>query len=178
MHSHLILCSDYAFYARPNGWPLPLCRSWKIHIAPRSLPRPFLKKENIKMKLENKRRGKIFLPESGNWPFSILRARNKLTSGNMWVKQVVRITPPPKHERAEMSSCPLGVALWPILQHLLSSTGNIPRSKEMPPSATIEMILACIVSILKKRFRSVKTKTKDKRLKRLPYLIIWMLGMD
>ena len=45
MHSHLMLrlSSDYAFYARPNGWPPPLCRSWKIHIAPRSLPRPFLK---------------------------------------------------------------------------------------------------------------------------------------
>ena len=86
-------------------------------------------------------------PVSGNCPWSILCCRNKLTSGNMWVKQVVKITPPPKQDSADKKNCPLGDALWPILQHLLSKSGTSPKNSEIPPSNTMDTILACIVSM-------------------------------
>ena len=124
-------------------------------------------------RLKLRKRNSIYwLPVSGNWPFSIFRFRNKLTSGSMCVKQVVRITPPPKHERAEMSICPLGVALWPILQHLLSNTGSIPRNKEMPPNRSIEMILACIVSILNYLGQSKQRQKIKSYVTLTPHLIL------
>ena len=42
-----------------------------------------------------------------SWPCCMLYCRKRLTSGSMWVKAVVRITPPPKQERQETTKPPL-----------------------------------------------------------------------
>ena len=115
-------------------------------------------------------------PVSGKCPLSMLYWRKRLTSGNMWVKQVVKITPPPKQERADKKNCPLGEALWPlwpILQHLFSNNGTRPRNSEMPPSSTIDMILTCMVSIVAPNLNWGQNQNKDLRLTRFYYYLIF-----
>ena len=59
------------------------------------------------------------------------------------VKLVVRMTPPPKQRRAEMSSWPpLDVRLSPSPQNLRNTMGRIPTTMEMAPRRTIDTTLA------------------------------------
>ncbi len=83
-------------------------------------------------------------------------ANKKLTSGSIWVNEVVRITPPPKQDKAEMKICPLvrfppGVRFlgeFPKLQHSLINSGTRPISSERPPSRNMAAIFAVNTSIL------------------------------
>ena len=69
-----------------------------------------------------------------------------LTSGSMWIIEVANRTPPPKHSNTEVTVRfqPLS-SLWkyaPIL------TGRYPRMREIPPSSTMQIILAVLTSML------------------------------
>ena len=86
----------------------------------------------------------LCLPVSGKWPSLTLLARKRLTSGNICVKHVVKMTPPPKQESAEMKT-------WPRskLQNLRKRSGSMPSNIDMLPSKVMERILAVKTSIIK-----------------------------
>ena len=81
----------------------------------------------------------------------LIKKQNVLTNGTKLtcVKLVVRMTPPPKQRRAEMSSWPpLDVRLSPSPQNLRNTMGRIPTNMEMAPSRTIDTTLAIRTPIL------------------------------
>ena len=107
----------------------------------------------------------VNLPVSVNWPSFIFFRMNTLTSGNIWVKHVVRMTPPPKQERADRKNFPLLLDVGcPITLHFFRAKGTSPKNSEIPPSRTIVIILVAnklraMLLVLLERF-TIKNQNK------------------
>ena len=68
-----------------------------------------------------------------------------ITSGNIWIIDVSNSTPPPKHNKTEVS-----VRFQPLLsckKYTPILRGKNPKMRETPPNKTILKILAVIISI-------------------------------
>ena len=100
----------------------------------------------------------VYVPVSGIDPDTMLLCTISLTSGNMCVRHVAKMTPPPKQLRHEMNVSHRDRLLlfselnppvsWPPMQRL-KRRGNSPRIREMPPKSTMEMIFTVNTSIFK-----------------------------
>ena len=66
----------------------------------------------------------------------------------MWVKQVARITPPPKQDMADTTNFPRRLdVVCPITLHFFSNNGSNPKNREIPPNKIMETIFAEVASI-------------------------------
>ena len=120
-------------------------------------------------------------PVFGSSPLCTFFLSMWLTSGSMWVRQVVRTIPPPKQDRAEMSwgkkptfiplkksknNCFLTTSLLPPIApclleatHLLKQSGATPQRRDTKPRRAIERALEDHRSILAHTLSAVSHKT-------------------
>lgn len=86
-------------------------------------------------------------PVLGNCPISMFWFSSMLISGSMCVRQVARMTPPPRHESAEMKRDVFEPFPWFLITKRLKQSGARPTRSETPPSRIMAVIFAQSTSI-------------------------------